>query len=125
MNLYTSTPCVATDSDGSPAELTPADLDPGTHPIIARHFFGVEPLRPIGQIAVEVVAGMRFRRQVLRLHRLGPRVTAELLAEIGAERSIQTVIDQKLDTYADLDLEALEATGGDKFWLAPLNMVER
>ncbi len=42
-----------------------------------------------------------------------------------AERSIQTVIDQKLDTYADLDLEALEATGGDKFWPAPLNMVER
>ena len=43
----------------------------------------------------------------------------------GAERSIQTVIDQKLDTYADLDLEALEATGGDKFWPAPLNMIER
>ncbi len=77
MNLDTSTPCVATDSDGSPAELTPADLDPGTHPIIARHFFGVEPLRPIGQIAVEVVAGMRFRRQVKRLHRLGTRVVGE------------------------------------------------
>ena len=42
-----------------------------------------------------------------------------------AERGIQTVVDQKLDTYADLDLEALEATGGDKFWPAPLNMVER
>ncbi len=82
-------------------------------------------LRPIGEIAAELVANMRFRRQVLRLHRLGPRITAELLAEIGAERSIQTVIDQKLNTDADLDLEALEATGRDKFWPAPIHGVER
>ena len=81
--------------------------------------------RSIGEIAAEVVADLRFRRQVQRVHDRGVRVVAELLAEIGAERSIQTVIDQKLDTYADLDLEALEATGGDKFWPAPLNMVER
>ncbi len=26
------------------------------------------------------------------------------------ERGIQTIVDQNLDTYADLDLEALEAT---------------
>ncbi len=30
-------------------------------------------LRPIGEIAAEVVADMRFRHQILRLHRLGPR----------------------------------------------------
>ena len=82
-------------------------------------------LRPIGEIAADVVADLRFQRQVLRLHRLGPRVTAELLAEIGAERSIQTLIDSKLDTYARLDPEAIEAAGGDGFSPAPLHEVRR
>ncbi len=80
-------------------------------------------LEPFGQIAAEVVADMRFRHQVLRLHRLGPRVTAEFLAELGAERSIQTVIDQKLDTYAALDPETLKVTGGDGFWPVPVRKV--
>ena len=81
-------------------------------------------LEPFGPIAAEVVADMRFRHQVVRLHRLGPRVVGELLAEIGAERSIQTVIDQKLDTYAELEPETLEVTGGDRFWPAPLYEVQ-
>ncbi len=81
-------------------------------------------LEPFGPIAAEVVADMRFRHQVLRLHRLGPRVTAELLAEIGAERSIQTVIDQKLDTYAELEPEPLEVAGGDDFWSVPIHGVK-
>ena len=80
-------------------------------------------LRPIGPIAAEVVADLRFRRQVLRLYRLGPRVTAELLAEIGAERSITTIIDRKLDTYAALDPEAIVAAGGGEIWPIPLNEV--
>ncbi len=75
--------------------------------------------------AAEVVASLKFRRQVEYLHRLGPRVVGELLAEIGAERSIQTLIDQKIDTYASLDSEALEVTGGDGFWPAPLHDVRR
>ena len=81
-------------------------------------------LRSIGQIAAEVVADMKFRRQVLRLHRLGPRITAEFLAELGAERGIQTVIDQKLDTYAELEPETLEVTGGDGFWPVPVRRVD-
>ncbi len=76
----------------------PAGFDPAAHPIIARHVFGVEPF-PIGQVTSEVAADMRFRHQILRLHRLGPRVVGELLAELGAERSIMTIIDRKLDTY--------------------------
>ena len=71
-------------------------------------------------VAAEVVADLRFRRRVERLHRLGPRAVAELLAEIGAERSITTIVDQKLATYVDLDIEALEAAGGDTFWPVPL-----
>ncbi len=81
-------------------------------------------LQPIGQIAAEVVANMRFRHQVLRLHHLGPRVVGELLAEIGAERSIMTLIDQKIDTYAQLKPETLEVAGGDDFWQPPLHGVD-
>ncbi len=57
--------------------------------------------------------------------RLGPRAVGELLAEIGAERSVMTVIDQKLDTYGGLDAAAIEAAGGDGFWPAPLHEVRR
>ena len=80
-------------------------------------------LRPIGQIAAEVVADLRFRRKVLRLHRQGPRVLGEYLAELGGDRGIRTAIDQKLDRYADLDSEALNATGGDGFWPIPIREV--
>ena len=81
--------------------------------------------RPIGQIAAEIVTDMKFRRQVEYLHHLGARAVGELLAEIGAERSIMTLIDQKIDRYAEIEPEALEVTGGDKFSPAPLNEVRR
>ena len=68
--------------------------------------------------AAETIADPRFRRQVERVYVLGPRVIAELLAEIGAERSIRTLIDQKLDTYAELDRKVIEAVGGVGFWPA-------
>ncbi len=80
--------------------------------------------RSIGQITAEVVADLSFRRDVQQVHRLGDRVFGELLAELGAERGIQTIIDQKLKKYASLDPEALEATGGDYFWPVPLHKVE-
>jgi hypothetical protein len=74
-------------------------------------------------IAANVVSDLRFRRQVQHLHRLGPRATVELLAEIGAERSITNIIDRKFATYAGIEPEALEAARGDKFWLAPIHVV--
>ena len=96
----------------------PAGFDPAAYPIIARHIFGVEPFP-----TAMVVADLRFRRQCQRLHALGNRAMTEFLAEIGAERSIMTLIDLKLDRYAALDPEALEATGGDSFWPAPIREV--
>ena len=99
------------------------DFNPAAHPIIARHFFGIEPFRPIGVVAAEVVAVLRFRRHVQQVHRLGDRVFGELLAEIGAERGIQTIIDEKLKKYANLDAEALGSAGGADFWPAPLREV--
>ncbi len=47
------------------------------------------------------------------------------IAELGDERSIQTVIDQKLNRYTELEPEALEVTGGDHFWQSPLYGVDR
>ncbi len=80
---------------------------------------------PKMMVAAVVVGDLRFRRQVEHLHRLGPRATAELLAEIGVERSIMTIIDRKLDRYVDLDPAAVEAVGGGDFWPAPLREVPR
>ncbi len=80
--------------------------------------------QPIGQVAAEVAADLRRRRQVQRLYRLGDRVLDEFLAEIGAERGITTIIDRKLDTYAELDPDAIEVTGGAEFWPAPLHGVD-
>ena len=125
MHLYTPVPQVASSDALDPLDKLPAGFDPIANPIIARHFFGVEPFRPIGEVAAQVVADLRFRRQVLRLHRLGPRAIAEFLAEIGAERAVMTVIDQKLDTYAELDPETLEVVGGADFSLVPVHEVRR
>ena len=47
------------------------------------------------------------------------RAVGELLAELGVERSITTIIDSKLATYVDLDAAAIEAAGGDSFWPLP------
>ena len=103
-----------------------AQSDPCHNPQFSRR--GAEPPRcegfqSIGSAAAEIVADLRFRQQVERLHALGPRVTAELLAEIGIERSIMPVINAKLRTYADIDPEALRAVGGDKFWPSPVREV--
>ncbi len=80
-------------------------------------------LRPIGEVAAEIVSDLKFRRQVIRLHRQGPRAVGEFLAGLGADRDIATIIDQKLDAFAELDPEALKAAGGDAFWQPPLHEV--
>ncbi len=80
--------------------------------------------RPIGEVAAEVVADHRFQRRVIDLCKR-PRLIAELLAHLGAERGITTRIDQLVEEYADLDPAALEAAGGDDFWQPPLHGVER
>ena len=51
----------------------------------------------------------RFRRNVVRLHQLGPRVTHALLAELAARRLLRTEIEHLVSRYVGLDPVALEA----------------
>ena len=46
------------------ANTAPVKFDPATHPIIAAHYFGVGPLRPIGHIHLR---RPRSHRKVLRI----------------------------------------------------------
>ena len=43
---------------GPAQDLPPADFNPAAHPIIARHFFAVGPLVPIGQVLPAVFADL-------------------------------------------------------------------
>lgn len=117
MFIYIAAPRRATKTTTD--ECTPgpceAGNDPRQFPILSRHWGDLHP--------AEIVSDLRFHRQVERVHALGARVTAELLAEIGAERGIQTIIDQKLATYAKVDPGMIEAVGGDDFWPVPLHEV--
>ena len=81
--------------------------------------------RLLGPIAAEIVADLTFRRRVTRLHERGPRVVAEFLAELGADRLITTIIDQMLDRYLGLADEALDATGARDFPPQPFHEVRR
>ena len=81
-------------------------------------------LRSIGAKAAEIAANVRFQRRVINLCRR-PRLVVELLAHLGAERSITTRIDQLLEEFESLEPEALEFAGGDRFPPNPIHEVER
>ncbi len=49
-------------------------FDPAEMPIIAQHWFSVEPFRQVGAVAAEIVADLTFRRQINQLHARGPRI---------------------------------------------------
>ena len=106
---------------GDVVELPPG-LDLARYRIIAEHFFG---FRPVGAItAAEIIQDLAFRRKVQRLHAKGPRIIAELLAELGAECGLGTAIDQIVDHYLELDDAALDATNGRDFPPNPLHEVD-
>ena len=77
--------------------------------------------RLIGPIAAEIVADIRFKRQVKKLHAMGARPLGEMLAEIAAERNIRTIIEEMLSRYTDIPDEALELAGGDEMPVTPLH----
>ncbi len=103
----------------------PVDFNPAEYPIIGRHFFGIEALRPIGQVAGEVAArvaaDLKQQHQVGHLHSLGPRPVLEALKEVAAGGELDTV----LADYAQLDLEVVVTLGGNRFPAVPIYEVRR
>ena len=79
--------------------------------------------RPVGEITDDLVADLRFHRQVEKIHGLGPRATGELLAEIGEQQHCRTFIDRRLAAYAALDPEVIRELDGDEFPRPPLHEV--
>jgi hypothetical protein len=72
------------------------------------------------------LAELRFARLVERFHRLGARTHCEFLRELGAERLIRHVIEQKLERYLErLDPEVLRALGADQFPTTPIHLVHQ
>ena len=80
-------------------------------------------MKRLGPIAAAIVADVRFRRKVERLHRRGPRAILEVLAEIAAGHSNQNVVEQVLDRHLGVPEQALEAVGGDRLPPVPIRAV--
>ncbi len=87
----------------------PADFDPTASPILAEHWFGI-------------VANVRSRRNLERVHGNGVRLVGELLDEIAREYGLGSVIDKKLENYAALSDKVLNVT--DARDLPPLPLYE-
>ncbi len=83
------------------------------------------PIRRLSAIAAGIIGDLRFRRKAEQFHSRGPRVVAEFLAELGSERSLTTLINQKLDRYTAISDEALDAAGTRDFPPVPLHGVRR
>jgi hypothetical protein len=84
----------------------------------AREAGGPRPLCIVAAAPIMVpidLAERRFRRNVERLHALGPRAVAELLTEIAARRMIRLEIERLVDRYAQLDPGLLAASSGDRW----------
>ena len=91
-----------------PANLsTPAEKKSGGHhqPLIA-------PGVSSATSAASIIVDPAFRRQIERLHQRGPRLIAELLAELAAERGLGTIIQRKLARYLNIPDAALDAVPG-------------
>ncbi len=101
------------------AQGSPADFDPSTHPILAIHFFGVNPPHPIGSIAAALVANPRRQRAAEHLHNLGPRPVLEALVEVEAGADL----DHVLADFAQLEPKTVSRLRGDRFPPMPLQEV--
>ena len=58
---------------------------------------------------------VRLRRDVEKLHRLGPRPLYHMLVELGCERSFRAAIEDSVARYARLDPAVVKALGADRF----------
>ena len=105
-------------SNGAP-DSAPADFDATANPIISRHWFGVDPLRPVGHVVLGVVAALKRQRQIEHVYRLGLRAVGELLYEVAGGKDL----DRALEPYQRLTPNLLKALGGDRFPPVPIHEV--
>jgi hypothetical protein len=68
---------------------------------------GVKPVIDLGDA--------RLRRDVEKLHRLGPRPLYHMLVELGCERLLRVEIERVVSRYAGLDASIVKALGADRF----------
>jgi hypothetical protein len=68
---------------------------------------------------------LRLQRGAEHLHLLGPRATAELLAEVGRRIGGMPCILGVLGEYQRLSPRLLRAVGGDRFPTRPLRVAPR
>jgi hypothetical protein len=66
------------------------------------------------RIAVIDFRDRQFRRDIDRLHRLGPRAVYELLADLAARRLLRTEIEALVRRYSRLDPASVAAVGADR-----------
>ena len=78
-------------------------------------------MKRLGPIAAEIVADIAFRRKLDQIHQRGPRAVGEVFAELGAERSIMSIIDQILDRHLAVSDQALEIVGGNRLTPIPIH----
>lgn len=78
--------------------------------------------KTLGAEAAEIVEDLRFRLLCQALHSHGPRILTEFLAELSAERSIRTLIEQKIGDYINAGFEA-KLIEAHKFGKVPLTLV--
>ena len=102
---------------GAP-DFPPGNFDPATHPILARHWFGIEPRRQTSD-TVGVMARLQRQRRIEHLHRLGPRAVGELLYEVSEGEDL----DRGLEAFAHLTPDLLKALGADRFPAQPIHVV--
>jgi len=61
--------------------------------------------------ATDVLADLRFARDVEALHKLGARVLFQYLVELGQERLLRTDLEIRTRRWARLTSEAIKITG--------------
>jgi len=76
-----------------------------------------------GLATTQPLAGPRFERMVERVHNLGARSLAELLAEIAIATGEPDLIAHRIEAYSRLDPAVLCALGGDSFPPSVLGVV--
>ena len=89
---------------------------------------GRELYQPSDDRAFEYSAGLvadpRFRHQVELLCAKGPRLPAELLAEVAIEYDLEDAIREKIRRYLDIPDEALDLTSARQLPPLPIHAVQ-